>query len=88
MYRLCEDTIDDDAFRELHIISADATVHAERLREIERLGASIVVAMNISGADPLGAIDVYGRDVLPSLRGACSPRRSRAARSDDLAASG
>ena len=42
----------------------------QRLREVEKLGATIVVAMNNSGADPHGAIEVYGEHVLPALRGA------------------
>ena len=40
------------------------------MREVEKLGADIVVLMNVSGADPQGAIGVYGEQVLPSLRGA------------------
>jgi coenzyme F420-dependent glucose-6-phosphate dehydrogenase len=77
MYDHAEETIDDERFRELQIISSDPDHHAERLRAIEQLGATIVVAMNISGADPLGAIDVYGRHVLPALR-AAAPSRARA----------
>jgi hypothetical protein len=42
---------------------------ADRVREIEKLGASIVVPMNISGADPHEAIRAYGSSVLPALRG-------------------
>jgi coenzyme F420-dependent glucose-6-phosphate dehydrogenase len=77
MYEHAAATIDDDQFRELQIISPDADYHAERLRAIEQLGATIVVAMNISGADPLGAIDVYGDRVLPALREK-APDRARA----------
>ena len=46
----------------------DPEVHAERVREVERLGATIVGLMNISGADPRGAIDTYRDKVLPRLR--------------------
>jgi coenzyme F420-dependent glucose-6-phosphate dehydrogenase len=60
----------DDEFRESFIISSDPEEHAERLREIEQMGADIVVVMNNSGADPVGAIRVYGERVLPALRGA------------------
>ena len=69
MYEHAEETIDDDAFRELQILSADPEVHVERIRAVESLGATIVVLMNISGADPLAAIDVYAQSVLPALRG-------------------
>lgn len=33
------------------------------------MGATAVVVMNVSGADPLGAIRLYGQHVLPELRG-------------------
>ena len=49
------------------IISADPDRHVERIREVEELGATTVVLMNNSGADPHAAIDVYGHEVLPRL---------------------
>ena len=70
MYEHAEKQISDEDLRRSHIVSSDPDVHAERLREVERLGATIVAAMNNSGADPHGAIDVYGGRVLPALRGA------------------
>ena len=45
-------------------------LHVERLRELEELGARVIVLQNNSGADPLRAIEVYGEHVLPALRGA------------------
>jgi coenzyme F420-dependent glucose-6-phosphate dehydrogenase len=39
-----------------------------RIRELEELGASVIVLQNCSGADPMRAIDVYGEQVLPRLR--------------------
>jgi coenzyme F420-dependent glucose-6-phosphate dehydrogenase len=60
----------DDDFREQFIIASDPEEHASRLREVAEMGADIVVVMNNSGADPLGAIRVYGEKVLPALRGA------------------
>lgn len=60
----------DDEFREQFIISSNPDEHAERIREIEKLGADVVVLMNNSGADPLGAVRVYGEKVLPALKGA------------------
>jgi coenzyme F420-dependent glucose-6-phosphate dehydrogenase len=59
----------DDEFREQFIISSDPEEHASRLREVAAMGADIVVVMNNSGADPLGAVRVYGEKVLPALRG-------------------
>lgn len=62
-----EKEISDDGLREAMIISADPEEHAERIREVERLGATTVALMNNSGADPHAAIKVYGREVLPKL---------------------
>lgn len=67
MYEHGEDQVSDEDLREAMIISADPGEHAERIREVERMGATTVVLMNNSGADPHAAIDVYGREVLPKL---------------------
>jgi coenzyme F420-dependent glucose-6-phosphate dehydrogenase len=69
MYEEGSRQVSDDDLRESFLISSDAEVHAERIREIEQLGATIVCLANNSGADPLGAIRVYGEQVLPALRG-------------------
>lgn len=45
-----------------------AAATAERIREVEEMGATIVVLMNNSGSDPHGAIAAYGKHVIPSLR--------------------
>jgi coenzyme F420-dependent glucose-6-phosphate dehydrogenase len=68
MYQHAEATISDDDFRKLQIVSSDPELHIERIEAIERLGATTVVLMNISGHDPFGAIDVYAETVLPALR--------------------
>jgi coenzyme F420-dependent glucose-6-phosphate dehydrogenase len=65
---LARPQIDDDA-REGFVISADPGEHGERIREIEALGADVVCLQNVSGADPLGTIRVYGEEILPALRG-------------------
>jgi len=70
MYEHGERQLSDDEFREAYILSSDPDVHADRIREIERLGATIVCIQNASGADPERALAVYGEDVLPTLRGA------------------
>jgi coenzyme F420-dependent glucose-6-phosphate dehydrogenase len=69
MYERAEKEVSDDDFREAYIISSDPEVHAERIREIEKLGATVVCLQNASGADPRGALRVYGEKVLPALRG-------------------
>ena len=68
MYERGEEQMSDDEFKEALIISSDAEVHIERIREIEKLGATQIALMNCSGADPHGAIDFYRDSVLPNLR--------------------
>jgi hypothetical protein len=42
----------------------------DRLRELEQLGATVIVLQNNSAANVERAIDVLGGQVLPALRGA------------------
>jgi len=72
MLRHGEEQVSDDDLREAMIISSDPDTHVERIREVEELGADTVVLMNNSGADPLGAVEVYGHRVLPRLTKAVS----------------
>lgn len=69
--------VSDDELRESFIVGSDPEEHAERIREIERLGATVVVLMNQSGGAPEEAIRVYGDRVLPALRGTRVQRASR-----------
>jgi coenzyme F420-dependent glucose-6-phosphate dehydrogenase len=69
MYEEGERQLSDDDLKEAFIISSDPEEHVERIREVEKMGATIVVLMNNSGADPMGAIDAYRERVLPALRG-------------------
>ena len=83
VYAHGEETTSDQDMKEGFIVGADPAEHVERIREIEQLGATIVVLQNNSGADPHGAIRVYGEQVLPrcaarawpSERGRRSTRR-------------
>ncbi len=59
--------VSDDQLREALIISSRADHHVERIREAEKLGATTMALMNVSGADPHGAIEFYGEHVLPAL---------------------
>ena len=70
MYERAEREVSDDQFKQAYIVSSDPQVHAERVREIERLGATVVCLQNASGAAPEDALRVYGERVLPTLRGA------------------
>jgi len=40
----------------------------ERVRELERMEPTVICLQNASGADPEGALRVYGEKVLPALR--------------------
>jgi len=67
MYEEGERQVSDEELKEALIVAADPDTHAERIREVEAMGATTVALMNNSGADPLGAIDVYKNSVLPRL---------------------
>jgi coenzyme F420-dependent glucose-6-phosphate dehydrogenase len=69
MYERAEREVSDDDFKQSYIISADPERHVERIREIEQLGATVVCLQNGSGSAPEQALEVYGRSVLPALRG-------------------
>jgi coenzyme F420-dependent glucose-6-phosphate dehydrogenase len=68
MYKRGSEQISDREFTDRNIVSADPAVHADRLREVEKLGASIISCANFSGPNVLEAIRVYGENVLPRLR--------------------
>jgi coenzyme F420-dependent glucose-6-phosphate dehydrogenase len=68
VYERGERETTDEEFVSSAIIGADPAMHADRLRELGELGPSVVVLQNNSGADPMGAIRVYGEAVLPRLR--------------------
>jgi coenzyme F420-dependent glucose-6-phosphate dehydrogenase len=67
MYERGAEQVSDEELKEALIISSDPEVHVERIREAEKLGATVMALMNVSGADPHGAISVYGEKVLPAL---------------------
>jgi coenzyme F420-dependent glucose-6-phosphate dehydrogenase len=69
IYRTAEEQVSDSKFKSMAIVSADPSTHVKRIKTLQGHGATIVVLMNISGADPQGALRVYGERVLPELRG-------------------
>lgn len=70
IYEHAEREVSDEEFAQSYIIGRDPELHVQRLREVEPLGATIVCIQNGSGSDPLGALQVYGAEVLPALEGA------------------
>jgi coenzyme F420-dependent glucose-6-phosphate dehydrogenase len=67
MYEKAEREVSDDEFKASYIVGSDPEHHVERIREVERLGATVVCLQNGSGADPLGALRAYAEHVLPAL---------------------
>jgi coenzyme F420-dependent glucose-6-phosphate dehydrogenase len=67
--RVGEDEVSDTKLKAMTIVSSDPFTHVKRIRMLEGMGATVVALMNVSGADPHGALGVYGREVLPRLRG-------------------
>ncbi|MEA2333193.1 MAG: hypothetical protein QOH58_3331 [Thermoleophilaceae bacterium] len=70
MYERAEEEVSDEQFKESYIVGSDPDLHVERIREVERLGATVVCLQNGSGSDPIGALRTYGEQILPALRGA------------------
>jgi coenzyme F420-dependent glucose-6-phosphate dehydrogenase len=68
MQRHAAETVSDEEFLDAMPIGASADVHVETIEQLTELGATIVSLQNMSGADPHGAIEFYGREVLPRVR--------------------
>lgn len=62
------DEVSDGKFKAGSIIGSDPGSHVTKIKAIEQLGATAIVLMNVSAADPIGALRVYGDEVLPALR--------------------
>jgi coenzyme F420-dependent glucose-6-phosphate dehydrogenase len=60
--------VSDMTFKAMGLISSDPKQHVRKLKAMRELGATAVIVMNISGADPEGMISTYGQHVLPELR--------------------
>lgn len=60
--------VSDRKFKMNAIVSADPAVHLRRLKAMRAMGATAIVVMNVSAADPLGTVRLYGDHVLPQLR--------------------
>ena len=74
IYRKGEDEVSDSTFTKQIVASADPDTHVKRIRMMQKLGATTIVLMNVSGNDPHAALRTYGAEVLPKLRGEDAPR--------------
>jgi len=68
IYRRGEEEVDDSTFTKQIIASSDPETHVNRIKTLQKLGATTMVLMNVSGGDPHAALRVYGEQVLPALR--------------------
>jgi len=69
MQRRADEQMSDEEFaHEGFLISSDPDEHVERIREMERAGATVICLQLIGRADPFGSIRTYGEKVLPALR--------------------
>jgi coenzyme F420-dependent glucose-6-phosphate dehydrogenase len=64
-----EQVSDEQLAKEGFIVGSDPEEAVERIREMERAGATVVCLQLIGDADPIGSIRRYGSEVLPALRG-------------------
>jgi coenzyme F420-dependent glucose-6-phosphate dehydrogenase len=60
--------VSDRTFKMMGILSADPATHVRKIKAMRAMGATAVVIMNVSGADPVGTLRLYGDHVLPALR--------------------
>jgi coenzyme F420-dependent glucose-6-phosphate dehydrogenase len=70
MYEHGEEETSDEEFAQNIIAASDPGEIAERLRELEQLGGTVIVLQNNSAGNVEKAIEVLGGEVLPALRGA------------------
>jgi len=70
MYEHGEQEVSDEEFAENIIAASDPDQIVERLREMEKLGATVITLQNNSAGNVEQAIEVLGERVLPALRGA------------------
>ena len=63
------ESLSDVKFKMMAIVSANPDAHVRQLTMMRAMGATAIVVMNVSGADPIGTIRMYGDHVLPALHG-------------------
>jgi coenzyme F420-dependent glucose-6-phosphate dehydrogenase len=70
MYEHGEREVTDEEFAQNIIAASEPEEIVERLREFEKLGATVITLQNNSAGNTEKAIEVLGEQVLPALRGA------------------
>src|SRR6185312_14289752 len=62
------EAVSDRKWKAMGLISSDPSAHVRKLKALGQLGPTAIALMNVSGADPVGALRTYGREILPDLR--------------------
>jgi coenzyme F420-dependent glucose-6-phosphate dehydrogenase len=62
------ESVSDRKYKMMAILSADPGAHVRQIKAMQAMGATAVVLMNVSGADAIGTLRLYGEHVLPQLR--------------------
>ncbi|MBV9206982.1 MAG: LLM class flavin-dependent oxidoreductase [Actinobacteria bacterium] len=65
---LGEENVSDRKYKMMAMLGPDPGKHVRQIKAMQAMGATAVVVMNVSGADPLGTVRLYGEHVLPELR--------------------
>jgi len=65
---LGEENVSDRKYKTMAMLGPDPRTHLRQLKAMQGMGATAVVVMNVSGADPLAMVRLYGEHVLPELR--------------------
>ncbi len=60
--------LSDRKYKMMAMLGPDPAKHVRQIKAMQAMGATAVVVMNVSGADPLGTVRLYGEHVLPQLR--------------------
>jgi coenzyme F420-dependent glucose-6-phosphate dehydrogenase len=68
IYERGDAEVPDAMFSKQIIPASDPDEHVKRIKLVQKLGATTMVLMNVSGRDPHRALRVYGDSVLPKLR--------------------
>lgn len=60
--------LSDRKYKMMAMLGPDPAQHVRQIKAMQAMGATAVVVMNVSGADPLGTVRLYGEHILPQLR--------------------
>ena len=68
MYARAARAVSDDDFRAQFIVGSTSPTTWSAFARSRELGPTVVCLQNASGADPHGALNIYGAEILPALQ--------------------